>query len=252
MEPFRTNFLLAAVRITADAAPENCTPAFGRGFDSIVSEHVYKSFIMLIDISLPITPDLITYPGNPEVALEVITSPVSHSQLTRLILGTHTGTHVDAPVHVVPGGRGMSVYDLAAFVGSCRVLDATGCESAVTEAFLYTQDIVAGERILLKTTNSIRGFEKLHDDFIFLNSAAATYLANLDIALIGIDYLSIKQRGLPDNTAHTAFLDRPTPIPIIEGLNLSAAEPGEYTLLCLPLSLPNADAAPARVVLMKD
>jgi arylformamidase len=108
--------------------------------------------------------------------------------------------------------------------------------------------VQAGERLLFKTNNSIRGFNEFYDDYVFLESEAAQHLGAIRAALVGIDALSVKQRGSPDNTAHTALLEKS--IPIIEGLNLVDVDAGEYTLCAFPLAFKDIDGSPARAVLL--
>ncbi|MDO8590750.1 MAG: hypothetical protein Q7R65_02090 [bacterium] len=106
------------------------------------------------------------------------------------------------------------------------------------------------ERILVKTRNSLRGFDKFYDDYIYLNGDAADYLAELGISLFGIDYFSVKQRGSKDQRPHTSLLSKN--IPIIEGLDLSQVPAGNYTLVCLPLKFTGIEGGPARVILISD
>lgn len=203
--------------------------------------------LRIIDISLPLHRGTIMYPGNPSVRITSQRSTTSY--VSEITLGSHTGTHVDAPRHAFRRGRGVDRLPLSAFIGPCRVLDMTGVRLAVTVSDLRPQRIRAGERILLKTKNSRRGFARWRDDYIWLAPDAAAFLASHRITLLGIDSLSVKQRGSPDNRPHTALLSRG--IPIVEGLNLARVRPGRYTVVCLPLRFVGLDGAPARVVVMR-
>ena len=204
------------------------------------------SYTKIIDISLPNHEGMIVYPGNPEVEITEHKGATSvHSKIT---LGSHTGTHIDAPKHVFPDGAGTEAIAFEALIGPCRVLDMTQVEGSVRESDLAPYAIKERERILIKTDNSERGFKKFYDDSIYLNGDAADYLAERCVALFGIDSLSVKQRGSADNRAHTSLLKNN--IVILEGLDLSQITPGEYTLACLPLALLNCDGAPARALLL--
>ena len=207
------------------------------------------NYSQIIDISLPITTGTIVYPGNPSIELEEIKSETSGSVLTKITFGTHTGTHIDSQKHVVNGGKGLDSIPLETFIGQCRVIDCTADVESVKVETLQKNIIQKGERILLKTNNSNRGYEEFYDDYIFVSPDAAKYLADTGVALVGIDYLSVKQRGSKDNTPHTYLLEKN--IPIIEGIDLSKAEAGEYDLVILPLKFMNIDGAPARAVLLK-
>ncbi len=203
--------------------------------------------IEIIDISLPLNNKTIFYPNNPPIKIEKINS--GSSVISKIEMGSHSGTHIDAPSHVIDSGLNIDQLPLADFIGPCRVLDLTNCDKFVSKENLINKNIQPNERILLKTKNSIHGFEKFYDDFIYLTPDGAEYLADLSIKLIGIDYLSIKQKGSTDTTAHTAFLSKN--IPIIEGLDLSKVLEDEYTLIATPLKFTGIDGAPARVVLLK-
>jgi arylformamidase len=204
----------------------------------------------IIDISLPISAIMPVYPGTGQPTIETVVSSSGSNVLSRITMTSHTGTHVDAPAHSLPGAAAIDTLPLDAFYGDCRVLDMTSCETSIPAAALQSLDIQAGERILFKTTHSARGFATFYDDYVFLSPEAAEYLTVRRVALVGIDSLSIKQRGSPDNTPHTALLGHN--IPILEGLNLSDAAPGEYTLCAFPLAFTGIDGAPARAILLSN
>jgi arylformamidase len=202
----------------------------------------------VFDISLPITPDMVIYPGTRKTSIRQVTSKSGSSILSEIELTSHTGTHIDAPNHVIEDGEGIDSIPLNTFYGRCRVIDMTHCEAEITEKDLKHAKIREGERLLFKTTNSIRGFETFYEDYVYLSGESAEFLAERRVLLVGIDSLSVKKRGLSDNTAHSALLSEN--IPIIEGLNLSAVEKGEYTLCAFPLSFKGIDGSPVRAVLL--
>jgi len=207
------------------------------------------TYSQIIDISLPLQSGTIVYPGNPPIEIEEIKSEVSGSVLSKIQFGSHSGTHIDAQKHVINGGKSLDQIPLETFVGPCRVIDCTLDEGSVKVETLQKNNIQKNDRILLKTSNSSRGFETFYDDYVFVSPEAAKYLADTEVALVAIDYLSIKQRGSKDNTPHTNILEKN--IPIVEGVDLSKVEPGEYDLVILPLEFMNIDGAPARAVLLK-
>lgn len=203
----------------------------------------------LIDISLRLLPGGITYALNPEVIFEP--QATQSNVITKISFGSHSGTHIDAPSHAkIKTGKTIDGLDLNNFYGIARVLDLTNVESAIKISDLESKNIQKGERILLKTSNSQRFSEgKFFEDFIYLTSEGAEYLAEKQVLLVGIDSLSIKQKGNPDNTPHTALLSKG--IPILEGLDLSNAPEGEYTLSAFPLKFIGIDGSPVRAVLIK-
>ena len=201
----------------------------------------------IIDISIRLTASTIIYPGNPTVEIQEVRGASStHSRIT---LGSHTGTHIDAPRHVFPDRGGVDVFTLSQLVGPAIVVDCTNAIEKITRQDLENAGVEKGARVLLKTQNSLRGFDSFYDDYVYLDGDCAEWLAETGVTLVGIDYLSIKQRGSSDHRPHTALLERD--IVILEGIDLSHVEAGEYTLCCLPLSLPGLDGAPARAVLMR-
>ena len=204
--------------------------------------------MQIIDISLPIHSKMITYPGNPVFATEEFKHypPLRNSLMH---IGSHTGTHIDAPRHGVRNGKGIDQMSLTDFIGPCRVLDITTVKDFIRVADLKKYKVQRGERILVKTKNSLQGFKKFYKKYIFMDPLAAAFLAQKRITLFGIDYLSVKQSGNPDQGAHTAFLSKN--ISIIEGLDLSKVKAGNYFLMAIPLRLVGLDASPIRAVLIK-
>lgn len=200
----------------------------------------------IIDISLPLYEGMITYPFATQVGIKRLEGTSVSSEI---VMGSHSGTHIDAPAHVFAEGLPIDKIGLAPLVGKCRVLDLTASKREISREELESKGVKGGERILFKTANSLRGFGEFYDDYVYLSVEGARYLAELPVVCVGIDSLSIKQRGSRDSTAHTAFLSKN--IPIIEGLDLSAVSEGEYTLVALPLSFTGIDGAPARVVLLR-
>ena len=203
----------------------------------------------IFDISLPLDGKTIIYPGNPEMTIEPHTRvPEYPTNLSKIIFGSHTGTHVDAPRHVDNGAIGVDKVSLVACIGPCRVFDMTGAEEKITVADLEKENIQQGERILVKTQNSLRGFSEFREDSIYLDGDTADYLAGRGIILFGIDGLSVKKRGGEDVRPHTSLLSKN--IVIFEGLDLSGVDPGEYQFIGLPLRFTELDGSPARAVLI--
>lgn len=202
----------------------------------------------IIDISLPISSHMPVYPGTTATNIKTTRSASGGAILSEITMTSHAGTHIDAPSHVPDNDQSIDSIPLETFYGRCRVLDLTDCGRSIGEDDLRKHAIEAGERILCKTDNSIRGFDEFYDDYVFLEPAAAEYLRSVGIALVGIDSLSVKKRGSADNTAHTTLLEQS--IPIIEGLDLGEVAAGEYTLCAFPLAFKGLDGSPARVVLL--
>ena len=205
----------------------------------------------LFDISVPVKNGGVVYPGNPEIHIELQQdmSRGGSSNVSLLAIGSHTGTHVDAPLHMIPGGAGVDGIPLDALMGPALVIAFDDDVMAVTEAYLRSQPIAGYERVLLKTRNSRYIRERdFHRDYTYLAPDGAEYLVSLGVRLVGIDYLSIEQFHSGHHRTHKTLLSRG--VVIVEGLDLSEPPPGEYELYCLPVLLEGVDGAPARAVLV--
>jgi len=202
----------------------------------------------LIDVSVPIRTRMPIYDRNPGVRLErVLAIPDGEAaNVSRLELGVHTGTHVDAPLHFLDDGPAADELPLDPLVGEAVVADATAIDGPIGAEALDACEIPAGvERVLLKTRNGeLWARDDFTRDFIRLDGGGARWLVERQIRLIGIDYLSIG-----DQEAHRVLLSAGV-VPV-EGLDLRAIEPGRYELLCLPLKIVGSDGAPARVLLRR-
>lgn len=192
--------------------------------------------------------DTFTYPGTTQLDIKTSLSEATKSVLSEITISTHTGTHIDAPNHAIEGGVGIDSIKLEKLIGNCRVLDFTSCKECISLSNLKTKNIQRNEKVLFKTRNSALGFSKIFPNFIYLSPEGASYLAEKEVDLVGIDSLSIKQKGSPDNSPHTVLLSKE--IPILEGLDLSQVEEGHYFLIVLPLNFKGIDGSPARAVLL--
>ncbi len=203
---------------------------------------------MLIDISLPLSPTSITYPNNPSVEFE--SQATQSNVITKITFGSHSGTHIDAPSHAIKGGKRIDELPIETFNGKARVLDFSNVKESIRVEDLKSKSILKGERVLLKTSNSKRGFSEFFPDFVYLSPEAAEFLASKEVLLVGIDSLSIKQKGNPDNRSHTLLLENN--VPILEGLDLVKVTEGTYDLLCFPLKFIGIDGSPVRAVLRSE
>lgn len=206
------------------------------------------------DISLPISPDLLVWPGNPgiEITPQQRITEGDDANVSELRIGTHTGTHVDPPLHFVPGGVGIDRVPLDVLMGPCVVADARGMRSELGAGELDGLDIPAGtERLLLRTDNSElwrRLPVEFPADYTCLGTGGAAWIVDHGIRLIGVDFLSVERRGTPGHPTHKALLTNG--VVIVEGLDLGAVRPGSYELRVLPLRIVEGDGGPARAVLM--
>lgn len=203
-----------------------------------------------LDISAAVSPSMPTFEGDPPVRLELAKSLARGDvcNLTRIDMGAHTGTHIDAPIHFVPGGSSSEAIALEAVIGPAWVVDAREQQGVITSGDLARLAIPPDEtRILFRTPNS-RLWERagFQTGFFGLDASAAAALVSRSATLVGIDYLSIALFGDPTPT-HVTLLS--AGVVVLEGLDLREVEPGPYDLLCLPLRIVGSDGAPARALL---
>ncbi len=200
------------------------------------------------DISMPIHTEMPVYKERDEnrPQLAVIRDFAQGARETSLTLYMHTGTHVDAPFHFIPEGDKIDTLPLEEVIRRCRVLDMTDVSDKITPAELEGKGLKAGEFILLKTRNSFS--DRFGPEYVFLDTTGAEYLVKQGVQGIGIDALSI-ERAQPGHPTHRVLLKER--IVIIEGLRLAEVPEGDYLLIAAPLKIVGAEAAPARVILVK-
>lgn len=204
------------------------------------------------DVSVPVLDQGLVYPGNPAIRIAPSSeiSKGASSNLSLISFGSHTGTHVDAPKHFFDAGSTVDRLPLNALVGPALVIALPDDVMSVTADHLKRHPLDGVERVLIRTRNS--GFireREFHPDFTFLAPDGAEYVASIGVKLVGVDYLSVEQFHSGHHRTHRTLLERG--IVIVEGLDLSGLEPGEYAFCCLPLRLEGLDGAPARAILMR-
>jgi arylformamidase len=168
--------------------------------------------------------------------------------MLHLSMGTHTGTHIDAPLHFIDGGQGIDSVPLDRFIGPAHVIECTG--DRIDDSFLRHVNLSHADKVLFKTSNSAflhnGEFQK---QFVHLTEDGASYLVQHQIDLVGIDYLSIERFGTPDHAVHKILLGND--ICILEGINLEEVAAGVYYLIALPLRITAGDGSPVRAVLLE-
>lgn len=206
----------------------------------------------IYDVTVPVSEATPIYAGDPAVKIEIAHSIAKGdaANVSHVCCGVHTGTHVDAPVHFIEGGRRVHELDFEKLIGKCRVVEIDDAAAAIEAR--HVADLENVERVLFKTRNSRfwsepeRGFR---EDFTYIEPAAARVLVEKNIKLVGIDYLSVERFGSTDFGAHIALLE--AEVVIVEGLDLRAVSASDYELICLPLKYTGGagDGAPARTIL---
>lgn len=209
--------------------------------------------MQIYDISIQISEGTPVWEGEDGVTISNLNkiNATSDFNVSRIELGVHSGTHVDAPYHVLENGYSVDQIPLDALVGSSQVVEIPDSVSVIDNNCLKNLDFIDGiERILFKTSNSQYWKEdryKFKKEYVALNSQGAKYLADMDLRLVGIDYFSVSTYNDLIHP-HKILLHRG--VVILENADLRKVLPGIYELICLPLNILGVEGAPARAVLI--
>lgn len=212
------------------------------------------NFRQLYDVSVSLSNELATWPGDPSIEIQAALDMQKGDfvNVSRLVMGVHTGTHMDAPHHFIDEMGGVDGFDLQALVGTALVVELN-IDHHIGATDLEAANLPQGvQRILFKTPNSAfwRDPATFHTNFIAVAEDGARWLVEHGVKLVGIDYLSIERFDAPEeHPVHKILLG--ANVAVIEGLNLSNIEPGEYTVMALPVKIKNGDGAPTRVLLAR-
>lgn len=209
------------------------------------------------DISIPITPSMPVWPGDPPVDLRQVSgiSSGDSANVSRITMGVHCGTHIDAPKHFIDDGKTIDQIPWKKLIGKVLVIEIDSTENVISDRVLKMYPkrslLESASKVLFRTRNSLLWAEYPHtfrEDYVGIDTSGAAYLSQLNLDLIGIDYLSIApyQETLQP---HQILLTGETVL--LEGLNLSNVEAGFYDLYCLPLNLPGCEGSPARAILVQ-
>ena len=206
------------------------------------------------DITLTIAPELTRYGGDNPAKVKHTVMQREHltAQVTDIDLRVHTGTHVDAPVHFVPGGGDVASLPLSTLIGRCVVLQVPDEVQAINAEFLDSRakELAGHSRVLFKTKCSQWWDDPAHEfrtDYVYLDASGAQWLVEHGFALVAMDYLSVDSWDDAKLPAHVILLTAGV-VPV-EAVDLRAAPPGEYELICLPLKIAGSDGSPCRAVL---
>lgn len=206
------------------------------------------------DITVTLKPGMPVWPGDHEVELyrDEKIEEGANANVSNLSISVHTGTHVDAPYHFLPEGGPVDQLPLEVLIGPVQVVELSESVDFIDEQILQKTEINPGTiRVLFKTRNSrywMMDTNEFQTGFVGITEDGARYLVEKGIKLVGIDYLSISPYKMSRPT-HEVLLK--AMMVVIEGLDLSKVDAGQYELYCLPLKLFNTDGAPARAVLIE-
>jgi len=189
--------------------------------------------VRLIDVTRGIGPSMRVYPGDPVPRIEVLCDPSrgEPARVSLLHVGTHSGTHIDAPCHLPGLEGGIESIPIEALLGPAFVRGGWGPTVGAGDLSRFPPESV---RCLL------RGEPVVSPD-------AARECVRRGIRLLGTEGLSIDPVGRPDMPAHRILLQ--AGVVVLENLDLTAAPDGSCELFALPALIPGGDGAPARVIL---
>jgi len=196
-----------------------------------------------LDVSIPLREGMAVWPGD--LPFEIMPAARIDNgdgcNTSVLRLGTHTGTHCDAPWHFEADGRRLHEVDTTLFFGEARIVDMPHVE-------IITAGDLAGvelhERMLFRTRNSAVPLDApFQRDFVALDNSAAALLVESGVRLVGVDYLSVAPFANGAPTHHTLLQHG---VFVVEGLRLGPVPPGVCPFIVLPMPLRDADGAPCR------
>lgn len=242
----------------------------------------------IMDITVPISHSTPVFPGDPEPSIEsACTLEKDGCAVSSLSLGSHTGTHVDAPSHILKDGLTIDNLNLENLMGPAVVLDFSRKTGALTDSILdkacndlkitehFSTEHFSTERVstghvsilLLKTKPCFqkeinsgisclpageydmrRDLEESPENPVYLDEGVASWIVRKGFKTVGIDSFSVDSLSSENLPAHHTLLSNN--VNIVECLDLSSVEAGIYFFLCLPLKIEGCDGAPARALLI--
>lgn len=206
----------------------------------------------MYDVTLPMHGEMPVYPGDPPFSRRAVSSLAAGggSEVSLLTMGSHAGTHVDAPAHMISGGGAVDAISPDVLIGPARVVDLRRAGGHIEARHLEKLPWRGVSRVLFRTRNSARwaGGRGFDEDFIALTGDAAEFLVRKRVRLVGVDGPSVDRFRSGTHPSHLKLLA--AGIVIVEGMNLDGVPAGRCTLFCGPLNISGADGAPARVFLI--
>ena len=207
----------------------------------------------IYDISVALGAESIDHPTIPKYSRELVLKLIDgqHCNLSRLVMCTHSGTHIDTPSHFVSDGKTLDDYPADKWILPAQVANIEHPE-AIYPSELEGLDIRVGNALLFKTNNSKTGRSAsgvFSEDYVFVSPEAADFCVRKKVGLVGIDYVTVDRHADSSYTTHHILLGNG--IRILESINLKDVPPGRYTLICLPLKIEGGEGAPARAILLR-
>lgn len=204
----------------------------------------------VIDVTRRILSDMTVWPGDPGVLVERTDSIAEGAvaNVSRISMGVHSGTHMDAPLHFIDGGKDIDSVEITRFFGRVLVVDAPS--DRIGEEQLEPYDLSGVQAVFFRTRASQRDeMTPFWDEYPAITAGCAQYLIQRGIVMVGTDYFSVELCRDNRYPVHKALLSQG--VAVVENLDLKDAEPGIYDYVCLPLRIAGSDGSPVRVLLIK-
>ena len=203
---------------------------------------------LLIDLTHSITETMPVYPGTePPILEQANTIAMDGFAEKKLTMYSHTGTHMDAPAHMIAGGKTLDSYPITQFTGQTFMLDVRNVQGRkINLDFLleYTLEIELADFLILHTGwSSHWGSDTYFSDFPTMTAEAAGWLAQRGLKGVGLDAISIDPVG-NDYSNHLQILG--ADMLIVENLTNLHQLPAKFTFFCMPLRIEKSDGSPIR------
>jgi len=205
----------------------------------------------VIDLTHPISPEMPVYPGTEPPAFSIpCTIQRDGFEERRITLFSHTGTHLDAPSHVFPGGKTLDQLPAGHFYGQGTVLDFANIRKTTIDPEdlePHRQEVLQSDFVILRTGwDRLWGRDEYFEGFPVLSLKGAEWLSQFTLKGLGVDAISVDAVGSTAFPIHKALLRKD--ILIIENLTNLDRLPGHFTFCCFPLKIIKADGSPVRAV----
>jgi kynurenine formamidase len=206
----------------------------------------------IVDLSHPLTSETPVYPGDPVPSFSVATTIENEGyNLFNVILGSQTGSHVDAPYHFSNDGATVDQMDLGHFMGNAVVIDMTNKKSkeqfTLEEVQRYEKKIEAADIVLFRTDWYQKAGTNEFYDHPFLSKEAGEYLLSKGIKTAGIDAINLDNTGGTEFPIHDMYSEAGG----IIAENLAYLDRIDFEdpfIIFLPLTLIGCDGSPVRAV----
>ena len=203
----------------------------------------------IIDLSAAIDNGYPVYPGDPDIKIEYAANhAVDGFQALNLSFGTHTGTHLDLPLHIIEKSEDAANFPLDHFIGNAVVLSVPKNKNEIVSVDdIKSADLNEGDILLLHTGwDKYNGKPEFFVDFPYLDEETADYLIQKKIKTLGVDMPSVDSHSAVDLVHKKLLLAK---IPIVECLvNLGELVGEKVTFIAFPLKIARADGSPVRAV----